>query len=728
MTSKYRYPGPESFQDDDTDSHLFFGREREVAEVFNRLLANKLLVLYAKSGLGKTSLLQAGLFPLLRAHGYVPLRLRFNLRKDQFIDELRTAIKAQPTNASLTATLTSVTNGTASDLLVAVLKQAVLESCEQQAIDITEGEGDSFWEYFTSGLFSKGDRFLTPVLILDQFEEIFTLQNADYRLHLGRQLGYLATGQQPERVREQRLPSTAPQVLILISLREDAVGALQELAPQLPGILSQRLRLTELDRARARDAIIKPSTITDRWFMSMPFSYATHPDTATAMLDYLSGPTQGESVPEVSAHNIEPFQLQLLCRHIEQQVITHQATQKTITVDVDNYLGGRAGMAQVIKTFYQNALTALGWRSRLKARQLCEQGLLNPEGRRESLSKSQIERSYGLSPAVLNTLVDQKVLRREARLGSHAYELTHDSLANAVFELRAQQQKRRRIVSAAAIVVGVAFVVTGNIAIKQQNTTLQTAATSNLEAYQALVVAEVEKGNINEPKMLPIKAGTYNRGSAENEDEQPIRKVHINAFNMGAYEVTFAEYDQFAATVQGKLPDDNGWGRGKQPVINVSWDDATAYAQWLSEQTHKHYRLPTEAEWEYATRASSTSAFTWGDNISTDLANYDGNYSYNGSPKGAYLKRTLSVNSFKANAFGLFNVHGNVWEWVQDCYQKNYQQAPVDGTAFESANCAARVVRGGSWLNRPHDLRSAYRNWIDPSQRGSNLGFRLAQD
>ena len=235
------------------------------------------------------------------------------------------------------------------------------------------------------------------------------------------------------------------------------------------------------------------------------------------------------------------------------------------------------------------------------------------------------------------------------------------------------------------------------------------------------------------PSMVVIPAGEFLMGSppsepVREENEGPQHQVRIEQpFAIGKYEVTFEEYDAFAQTTQREKPNDLSWGRGRRPVISVSWEEATAYAKWLSDQTGKPYRLPSEAEWEYAARAGTTTPFHTGKRITTDQANFNGNYTYNSSAKGEYRKKTVSVGSFPANAFGLHDVHGNVWEWVQDCWHGNYQDAPADGSAWESGDCAGRLLRSGSWLNAPGWLRSATRDGFRPTHRFGDRGFRLAR-
>ena len=199
---------------------------------------------------------------------------------------------------------------------------------------------------------------------------------------------------------------------------------------------------------------------------------------------------------------------------------------------------------------------------------------------------------------------------------------------------------------------------------------------------------------------------------------------------MGKYEVTFEEYDRFVAAAGKKKPKDRGWGRGKRPVINVSWKDARAYAIWLSKQTGETYRLPTEAEWEYSARAGTMTPFNTGECISTAQANYNGNYGYTGcGPKtGVYHNMTVEVGLFPVNAFGLHDMHGNVWELVEDCWHGNYLGAPFNGNAWqESGNCSHKVIRGGGWDNGPGRLRSANRDWLKSDGANGVLGFRLAR-
>ena len=230
------------------------------------------------------------------------------------------------------------------------------------------------------------------------------------------------------------------------------------------------------------------------------------------------------------------------------------------------------------------------------------------------------------------------------------------------------------------------------------------------------------------PEMVVIPAESFEMGSPESEEDRyanegPAHRVEIGEpFAVGAYEVTFEEWDACVAAggCAGYRPADRGWGRGKRPVIHVSWKDAQAYVEWLSGKTGEKYRLLSEAEWEYAARGGSRTRYSFGDDISRSQANYD----FNGSNG---LKKTVPVGSYGANGFGLYDMHGNLWEWVQDCWNDHYGGAPADGRAWESGNCSRGVLRGGSWSNIPWYLRSASRLGIVTGIRSLNYGFRVAR-
>ena len=248
------------------------------------------------------------------------------------------------------------------------------------------------------------------------------------------------------------------------------------------------------------------------------------------------------------------------------------------------------------------------------------------------------------------------------------------------------------------------------------------AADERLLAYER----EYAAVKARQHEMVSIPGGTFRMGDLSGEgryNERPVHSVTVPAFRLGKYEVTFAQWDACVADggCDGYSPDDAGGGRGNRPVINISWDDIQTYIAWLNGRTGGNYRLPTEAEWEYAARAGSTTLYSWGDDIGSNRANCNDDC-------GDSYEYAAPVGSFPANAWGLHDMHGNVWEWVQDCWNESYQGAPTDGSAWESGVCGQRVFRGSSWKLNARSLRSAYRGRSARAARSYLLGFRLAQD
>jgi formylglycine-generating enzyme required for sulfatase activity len=250
------------------------------------------------------------------------------------------------------------------------------------------------------------------------------------------------------------------------------------------------------------------------------------------------------------------------------------------------------------------------------------------------------------------------------------------------------------------------------------------------------------------PELVVIPAGRFTMGSPETEEgrwsdgrEGPQRPVTIGRpLLVGKYEVTFAEWDACAdegACKRDKTTAKAEWGRGRQPVMNVSWQEIDEqYLPWLNRKSGlsnkpkaEQYRLLSESEWEYAARAGTTGPFSFEGVISPSKVNYDSNYTYGGSAKDSagYRRRTVEVGSLAANRWGLHEMHGNVWEWVQDCWNDNYNGALADGSARLSGDCSLRVLRGGSWLNVPRIVRSANRVRDSTTYRNFSVGFRVAR-
>jgi formylglycine-generating enzyme required for sulfatase activity len=224
-------------------------------------------------------------------------------------------------------------------------------------------------------------------------------------------------------------------------------------------------------------------------------------------------------------------------------------------------------------------------------------------------------------------------------------------------------------------------------------------------------------------EMVVVPAGEFDMGSADAPVEGPIHRVAIaNPFAIGRRDVTFAEWDLCVAAAACKFsPPDHGWGRADRPVIEISWDDAKDFIGWLSKKTGQTYRLPSEAEWEYAARAGSPSAFWWGREVGAGHARCQ---DCGGEP----ARQTAPVGTFRPNAFGLYDTAGNAAEWVQDCWNASYRGAPADGSAWTSGDCGLRVLRGGSFANKAVAVRSAARFRYDEDVRYYANGFRVARD
>lgn len=228
------------------------------------------------------------------------------------------------------------------------------------------------------------------------------------------------------------------------------------------------------------------------------------------------------------------------------------------------------------------------------------------------------------------------------------------------------------------------------------------------------------------PVMVVIEPGTFEFGDLQGDgdtDERPSRTVTIKSpFAIGKYEVTFDEYDLFCAKTGRELTDDSEWGRGQRPAVNIPWQDAGAYTEWLTAKSGKTYRLPSSAEWEYVARAGTKGRYWWGDEVSQNNANCE---ECGGLWEG---EKTAPVGRFPANPFGLHDTSGNVWELVGDCYSSDYNNQPTDGSALVNMGCGKRVIRGGAWSFPPAEARSANRWREFPSRPSDDTGFRVLRE
>jgi hypothetical protein len=404
-STRSRYPGTRPFSESPEDRQRFFGRQREGQQLYLRVLSVPLLVQFAKSGLGKTSLLQASLFPRLREKPFLPVMVRFN------------EMNESPVHA---------------------VARSIRQACETEHLQVPEFRTDGLWELLSTALVWRGDLLLTPVLVLDQFEEVFTLRDRTFRDALAVELGALATRVPPERTglgqaSESEPPPAPPDVKILISLREDYLGALEEFSPAIPNLFHERLRLGPLSEQGAREAVTNPAQLVaqdgDEPFWAPPFEFEEF--ALNEMIAFLKG----------EAGVIEPFTLQLLCRRAESIARDKGRKSKSpVVLTLADFKDGR-DFGQVLKNFYQEAMERLehrlGRAARDNVEELCEHGLLDREqGRRLLLEERQIHDQFEVDERALNVLVHERLVRRERRQESTFYEISHDRLAESIYASR----------------------------------------------------------------------------------------------------------------------------------------------------------------------------------------------------------------------------------------------------------------------------------------------------
>ncbi|HMG34357.1 MAG TPA: hypothetical protein VKM94_10500 [Blastocatellia bacterium] len=424
---RQRYKGTAPYQDVDLDRKTFFGRDDQSRSLLSLVLAERLVVLFAKSGMGKSSLINAGLVEPLRQRKYLPIVVRLN----------------------------DLTQGLAQSLL-----DSVRHAARHSRIDIVGGDATSAWRFFkTAEFWSEHNDLLRPVLILDQFEEIFTLHSKELRSEFIGQLGELVRGRsRTPRNGEasasigQLLDDTAPDVKVVIALREDFLANLEELASEIPAILHNRFRLGPLSLEAARAAIIEPARVGNEAFQTGTFTYQEA--AVERMLSFLAKRRLG--VETTTSDEVEPVQLQIICHYLEDVVRTRQAAgDGDIELQISEAdLGGEEHMQQVLEGFYDRTIASVRprWKSGA-VRRLCETRLISRNGRRLTEDHEEIARRFKISEELLRHLVDARLLRAEARLGSTFYEVSHDRLVEPILQSRRKRLVKRRWIDAAAVVL-----------------------------------------------------------------------------------------------------------------------------------------------------------------------------------------------------------------------------------------------------------------------------------
>ena len=418
QTIRRRYPGTGPFSDSAADQARFFGREDAADQLYLRVLSVPLVVQFGKSGLGKTSLLQAGLFPRLRKRAYLPVMIRLNVQEESLLE---------------------------------ATKRSMRESCEAEGLQFAPGDSTGVWELLATTAVWRDDFLLTPVLVFDQFEEVFTLRDAAFRAAMAAEIGALARGAPPSRD-SARQSGGKPVVKIVISLREDHLGELEELSAAIPGLFHERLRLEPFTRETAKDPILKPAALEPEQGEEPYWSprFTLDESALTAMLDFLEG----------ESGVIEPFQLQLLSRHAEVIARRNRGKAKdgVVTLTKDD-LAGAQQFEAVLRNFYHDTLDKIpSSAQRRRAAKLCEYGLLSDSGHRLMLEESQVLGEYHVSDDTLAILCTERLLTREKRHRSFFYEIGHDRLAESVFNARTvklPKNVRRFLWTAFAVSLGI---------------------------------------------------------------------------------------------------------------------------------------------------------------------------------------------------------------------------------------------------------------------------------
>lgn len=744
-----RYKGLDSFKDLEIDRRAFSGRQMESRSLLSLVLAERLVVVFGKSGMGKTSLINAGVAESLRQRGYFPMTVRLS---DQKHGPLR-----------------------------AVFEGARL-AARAAGVELTDGGETSAWHFFkTLEVWSDTEDLLRPVLIIDQFEEIFTLHSPTARQELISHLAELVRGRTVGSRGGNDLGSGLdmgpPDLKIVLALREDSLADLEELAHDIPTILHHRFRLGPLDREAAHKAIVEPAGLEGTTFDTLPFFYRD--DAVELILTFLAKRRHGTET--VRSNEIDPAQLQLICQYLEGLVRSRQGNTKNprlveiTTADI----GGEEHLKQVLEGFYDRTLASISspWQRRA-VRRLCERRLISADGRRLPEDGKEIEQQLKISGELLARLVDARLLRPEPRLGGTFYELSHDTMIEPILRSR-----KKRIRQARWLWVGIglffllhlgtwwvasgqrkyvakqeaavfaqlamplpdrgdpnAFLIPARARLSQVeenyfewissrklygamafalkevghrypevtadvNTLLAkiTTAFNNESRLEKPSLAEIGKSN----SPVEIKGGTFFMGSPDGffgeRDERPLHEVTVSTFWIQQHEVTNAEYWRFDRLHNPLAPADH-------PAVDVTWYEAMAYAAWLGG------RLPTEAEWEYAARANRLYQYCDSQGQETTLKEMG----WHNATADDLLQ---PVRQLKPNPWGLYDMHGNAWEWALDWYGPYSTDEQVDPWGPLSGE--KRVIRGGSYLGNEDWACSAHRSKWKPEDTDNDQGFRV---
>ncbi len=766
------YPGLSALGEE--DAGIFFGREADIMSGLTKLRlvrrrgAPRLFVIQAASGAGKSSFLRAGLWPRLqRDRDFAPLAI---LRPAQGIltgpDGL--GFQLAPWFARFGKTKTAGSINTAVG--------AATEAASAMAFGALLAEAAAVCTA-TQRATSPDARPPAPLIAIDQGEELFAAEDAQ---ESDRFLNVLAA--------LLKAPPEGVDPYVLITIRADSVEALLQRVAALGLDAPEPLYLPPLSPGAYRDVIMKPAEVYTKqvrrltiepalanqlvadatgadalpllaFTMSQLFKlHAAGHELTLAQYNDIGG--MGGCVTRVlrqaqkaaGAAGGDDSLRRLMVPGLATWDPAANAAKRLVARDVELVGGSRTALAPLANALVENRLLVKN-RDTLE---VAHEALL----RRPPIDGWLEEQKDALKlrDDVLREAKEWAdggrhgdFVRRGTRLESALDLIGKPDFAAALApasaylaagrKQEAAGRRRARLVSA-SIVLLMALVIAGLTA-RMYERELSGLWFQYVTARPYLVTAEAALAKKQAdpfwdcaktdadysrhcPGMVVLPAGDFTMGSPDAEkdrsdNEGPLRKVTIKApLAVSIHEVTFDQWDACVAAGGCKtVASDSGWPRGRRPVINVNWNDAREYVAWLSKMTGHSYRLLTEAEWEYAARAGNQGRWSFGDDeaLLGDYAWFNSNSESKTQPAGKK----------KSNGFGLYDMHGNVWEWVQDCYVDTYNSAPTDGSSAPDNEDCSRLLRGGSWLNLPQVLRAAQRYYYAPGLRGLNLGFRVAR-
>jgi formylglycine-generating enzyme required for sulfatase activity len=760
---------------EEKDSDYFFGRGRETFDVLSALAAGpgRLPVLIGNSGVGKSSLAQAGVLAALKRQAWPEEAGVPNAWPQAFEDSRRWCFLtlkpgAEPLKALVESFLDTWQFGATDPERVKqqngwieLLRDGKARLCD--LLDATERRH------------KEPDRPMPPAFFLyvDQGEELYV--RAEERQ--GRRFSEILADALPE-----------PRLLAMMSMRSDFLGGLQRDEPLFNA--RRQIDIPPLREAELRKVVSRPAELLSARFETpglvdiitrrtaedsakdagaLPLLSYTLDDMWTQMVK------GGDGVLRLPAQSFEPggVLVERANKFLETHPGTEDALRRVLTLRLATV---REDGEPTRRRAPRSEFSEVEWRlvsdlanhpNRLLVTVTAESGETYAEVAHEAIFRrwdklrewiaaereflvwrSGLEaarRAWQATPDSSKSdalLMGFALIQAQSWLAKRSGDLPAADRDFIVLSRKAAQRRRRRIQALVGVLAfGIVASLLGwlNESYLQERLnwfmTMRPYMVAHVRPYVLTAAAEralKPLASFREcakdcPEMIVVPAGEFTMGSPVTENgryasEGPQHKVMIaRSFAVSKFDVTFADWN--ACVSVGGCPEasDSGFGRDTKPVFNVTWNDARQYVAWFSKMTGQPYRLLTEAEWEYAARAGTTTAYSWGDEIGKGNANCNG---CGGQWDG---KQTAPVGSFAANAFGLYDMAGNVWQWVQDCYHGDYNGASTDGSAWTIYDCSRLVVRGGSWTDGPQFLRSASRVWVPTENRNGNLGFRVGR-